>query len=124
MGIMVFLKLRVWTLESEMSQPYNMLFLKTRGPEFLLFSLSKGPKISSGDIPNSMRCSSARKTPQPSQNLVEPWWNCGTLAEPYLRAAPDHPGAYLGLSTPKLAAVGEKPETKLQLGSVRPAEPR
>ena len=38
-----------------------------------------------------------RSTPQPSQNLVEPWWNpAGTLVEPYLRAAPDHPGAYLG----------------------------
>ena len=37
-------------------------------------------------------------TPRPSQNLVEPWWNpSGTLVEPYLRAAPDHPGAYLGL---------------------------
>ena len=36
-------------------------------------------RISSGDIPNS--------TPQPSQNLVEPWWN---LVEPCLRAAPDH----------------------------------
>ena len=31
-------------------------------------------KISSGDIPNSRRCSfSARATPQPSQNLVESW---------------------------------------------------
>ena len=28
-----------------------------------------------------------------SRNLVEPWWNPGgTLVEPYLRAAPDHPG--------------------------------
>ena len=36
-------------------------------------------KISSGDIPNSMR------------------WNLGgTLVEPDLRAAPDHPTAYLG----------------------------
>ena len=33
-------------------------------------------KISSGDIPDSMRCSfSARTTPHPSQNLVGPWWN-------------------------------------------------
>ena len=40
---------------------------------------------------------SARTTPQPSQNLVEPSWNIGgTFVEPYLRAAPDHPGAYLG----------------------------
>ena len=44
---------------------------------------------------------SARTTPQPSQNLVEPWWNpSGTAVEPwwnpYLRAAPNHPGAYLG----------------------------
>ena len=40
---------------------------------------------------------SARTTPQPSQNLVEPRWNPGgTLVEPYLRAAPNHPGAYLG----------------------------
>ena len=34
---------------------------------------------------------------QPSPNLVEPWWNLGgTLVEPYLRAAADHPEAYLG----------------------------
>ena len=51
---------------------------------------------------------SARTTPQPSQNPVEPSWNAGgtlvepswnprgTLVEPCLRAAPDHPGAYLG----------------------------
>ena len=38
-----------------------------------------------------------RTTPQPLQNLVELWWNPrGTLVEPYLRAALDHPGAYLG----------------------------
>ena len=40
---------------------------------------------------------SARSSSQPLQNLVEPWWNPrATLVEPYLRAAPDHPGAYLG----------------------------
>ena len=52
-----------------------------------------------------------RATPQPSQKpdgtLVEPWWNCGgTLVEPYLRATPDHPGAWA--ETPKLSAVGEQ----------------
>ena len=40
---------------------------------------------------------SARTTPQPSQNLVEPWWNPrGTL--PQGRPGPE---------TPKLSAVGE-----------------
>ena len=44
---------------------------------------------------------SDRTTPQSSWNpggsLVEAWWNPGgTLVEPYLRAAPDHPEAYLG----------------------------
>ena len=34
---------------------------------------------------------------EPGGTLVEPWWNPGgTLVEPHLRAAPDHPGAYLG----------------------------
>ena len=32
----------------------------------------------------------------PCRTLVEPWQNPGTLVEPYLRPAPDHPGAYLG----------------------------
>ena len=67
-------------------------------------------KISSGDIPNSMRCSFY--TPQPRRT----WWNpggnvvepCGTLVEPYLRAAPDP----IWAETPKLAAVGEKKQAE------------
>ena len=52
--------------------------------------------ISSGDIPNSPR--SPRRTSWNSRGiLVEFSWNPGgTLVEPYLRATPDHPGAYLG----------------------------
>ena len=51
---------------------------------------------------------SARTTPQPSQNLVEPSWNPGkTLVEPYLRAARTTPEP-IWAETPKLSAVGEK----------------
>ena len=37
----------------------------------------------------------------PGGTLVEPWWNPGgtlvePIVEPYLRAAPDYPGACLG----------------------------
>ena len=52
--------------------------------------------------------SSARTTPQPSQNLVEPWWNPrGTLVEPSwnLTSGPREP---IWAETPKLSAVGEK----------------
>ena len=42
-----------------------------------------------------------------SQNLVEPWWNPGgTLVEPYLRAAPDHPEAWA--ETQKSFQLGKK----------------
>ena len=60
---------------------------------------NKEPKraINSGDIPNSLRCSFWCSHHRSSQNLVETSWNPGgTLVEPYLKAAPDHPGAYLG----------------------------
>ena len=50
---------------------------------------------------------SARTTPQPSQNLAEPSWNPGgTLVEPCLRAAPDHPEP-IWAETPKRSAVGK-----------------
>ena len=63
---------------------FYLVFLKTQA-------------ISSGDIPNSMRCSVSSHHPaalaeQLGGTLVE----LGTLVEPCLRAAPDHPGAYLG----------------------------
>ena len=84
-------------------------------------------KKSSGDIPNSMRCSfSARTTRSPRRTswnpggtLVEPWWNPGgtvvepwwnpggTLVEPCLgppRTTPEP----IWAETPKLSAVGEK----------------
>ena len=74
-------------------------------------------KISSGDIPNSMRCSlSARTTPQPWWNrggtLVEPWWNPGaTLVQPswnLTSAPPRTTPEPLWAETPKLSAVVEK----------------
>ena len=48
---------------------------------------------------------------------MEPWWNPGgTLAEPCLRAAPDHPEP-IWAETPTLSAVGEKTKQKKQGGT-------
>ena len=47
--------------------------------------------------PHSPRGTLVEPSWNPRGTLVEPWWNPrGTLVEPCLRAAPDHPGAYLG----------------------------
>ena len=81
------------------------------------FSGGKGkPKIiSSGDIPNSMRCSflvlappcsPCRTSWNPGGTLVEPWWNPrGTLVEAYLRAAP--PRSLSRLRSHSFQLVGE-----------------
>ena len=67
----------------------------------------------------SMLCSFfARTTPQPSQNLVEPWWNPrGTLVGPWWnprgtlpQGRPGHPRSLSGLRPQKLPAVGEEHE--------------
>ena len=75
-------------------------------------------KISSGDIPNSMRCNPGGTLVEPSRNpggtLVEPWWNPGgTLVEPWWNPGGTlprgRPGPPRSLpETPKLSAVGEK----------------
>ena len=62
---------------------------------------------------------SACTTPQPSQNLAEPWCNLGgTLVEPYLRAVPDHPEP-IWAETPKLSAVEQFREGSEQGGRQR-----
>ena len=58
---------------------------------------------------------SARTTPQPSQNLVEPWRNFGgNLMEPSWKLTsgpPRTPPEPIWAETPKLSPVGEKGET-------------
>ena len=73
----------------------------------------KNEKISSGDTPTACGALfSARTTPQPSQNLVEPSWNLGgTLVEPSWNLASGPPQTTpepIWVETPKLSAVGEK----------------
>ena len=71
-------------------------------------------KISSRDIPNSMAVLffADRTTPQPSQNLMEPWWNPGgTLMEPSWNLPSGPPRTSpepIWAETPELSAVGEK----------------
>ena len=54
---------------------------------------------------------SARTTPQPSQNRVEPWWNPrGILVEPSWNLSSGSPQTNpepIWAETPKLSAVGE-----------------
>ena len=77
----------------------------------------------SGDIPNSMRCSwnprgtlpqTTLTTPQTSQNLVEPG---GTLVEPLwnlISGPPQTTPEPIWAETPKLSAVGKKKQTTNQ----------
>ena len=51
--------------------------------------------------------SPCRTSLNPGGTLVEPWWD-PCLVEPYLRAAPDHPGAYLGSDTKAFSCWGVK----------------
>ena len=74
------------------------------------FWVGETNKISSGDIPNSMR------------SLVKPSWNPGeTLVEPYPRAAPD-PGAYLkkkkNAGSPSLKTHSHVPSKNLHISLV------
>ena len=65
-----------------------------------------GPRLQIPGLFQLVSCRPSTKYAQaisptaPSHNpprTLEPWWNHGeTLVEPYLRAAPDYPGAYLG----------------------------
>ena len=73
------------------------------GPNWVTFVFNnlRREEISSGDIPNSKRCS-CWCSPHPSQNLVERSWNPGgTLVEPYLRAGPR---SLSGLIDPKASS--------------------
>ena len=75
-------------------------------------------RTSSGDIPNSMRCSfqcshHTAALAEPRGTLMEPSWNPrGTLVEPswnpYLRTAPDHPEAFSGLRPQSFQLLGKK----------------
>ena len=57
--------------------------------------------ISSGDIPNSIMLAPPRTTPQPSQNLVERWWNPGQTSWWNLTSGPPGPPRSLSLLRPQ-----------------------
>ena len=55
---------------------------------------------------------SARTTPHPSQNLVEPWWNSWNLTPGPPRTTPEP----IWAETPKLSAGGKKKKASQVLG--------
>ena len=77
----------------------------------LLQSCSEPLKKAEAQVISPTACGalfSARTTPQPSQNLMEPSWNPGgTLVEPWWNLTSRHPEP-IWAETPKLSAVGEK----------------